>query len=277
MPNQIASKINPRVIVSPRNIKLIVEYLGSGYCGWQTQNKPLALRRVDKTVSIQEALENTLHKILQEKVKITGSGRTDSGVHAVAQVANFRTKSHLSLSNIGKAMNSLLPKDIAVRGVCEVNPDFHSRFSAKSKLYRYIILNNPTRSVFLKDTSFFFPYRLNINLMKKESKCLIGRHDFKSFCACGSSAKNTVRTIRRVSVKKTSNPLSHISYPLIIIDIEADGFLYNMVRNIVGTLIEVGRGKFPPGSLKKILFAKNRKLAGPTASAKGLFLMRVFY
>ncbi len=277
MSNQIASKIHSHTSVLPRNIKLSIEYLGSDYCGWQIQNQKPIRGKISKSASIQENLENILSRILQEKIKVIGSGRTDAGVHAVSQVANFKTRSHMSLSGMQKALNGLLPKDIAVGSICEVASDFHSRFAAKSKIYSYVILNSPVRSVFLKDISLFLPYRLNVGLMQKESRCLLGRHDFKSFCASGSSVKDTIRTIKRISISKRAYPLFNISGPLIIVEIEADGFLYNMVRNIVGTLIEVGMEKLPAGSLRKILTAKDRKLAGPTAPAKGLFLTRVAY
>ena len=254
---------------SGRNLKLEIEYDGTNYCGWQIQgrskNKP----------SIQETLEKTLRKILQEKIRLIASGRTDAGVHAEAQVANFKTKANIALDKLQKALNGLLPNDITVSKVGEVKLDFHSRFAAKSKLYRYTILNQPYPSAFLEDKVYFYPYPLDIQLMRQEARCLLGRHNFKSFCASGSSAKDTIRTIKRISIKKLTYGFK--SAPLIVIDIEADGFLYNMARNIVGTLIEIGRGKFSKGSCKRILLSKDRKLAGPTAPACGLCLLKVKY
>ena len=265
-----------------RNIKLTIEYDGTNYAGWQIQNSRQASVFNRQRKTIQEVIEKTLQKILQGKIRLIASGRTDAGVHAQAQVANFKTNSKILLGKLQKALNALLPEDIAITKDVEVSPDFHARFAVKSKIYRYTILNRRWRSALLKDKVYFYPYPLNINLMRKASRCLLGRHDFKSFCASGSDTKNTVRTIKRLTVRKLPCQLSAVScqpkdFSLIVIDIEANGFLYNMVRNIVGTLIEVGRGKFQKGTVKKILLAKNRKLAGPTAPAKGLLLVRVKY
>jgi len=261
-----------------RNIKLIIEYDGTNYAGWQIQKSPQSIVHSPQTKTIQETIEKVLEKILQEKVKVTGSGRTDSGVHALAQTANFRTSSPLPVSKIQKALNSLLPKDISIKEAEEADKDFHSRYSAKSKTYRYFILNSETKSAFLNKYVWHIPYRLNVSLMRKEADTLSGRHDFKSFCASGSSVKTTVRTIKKISVKEALSPqLSALSSPAIIIEIEANGFLYNMVRNIVGTLVEIGRGRFKERDLKKILLARNRKQAGPTAPAQGLFLAEVKY
>lgn len=261
-----------------RNIKLIIEYDGTNYAGWQIQKSPQSIVHSPQKRTIQETIEKTLQTIIQEKVRVIGSGRTDSGVHALAQTANFRTNSPLSVLKIQKALNSLLPKDVSIKKITEADENFHSRYSAKSKTYRYFILNSETKSVFLRNYAWHIPYRFNVRLMRKEAKVLLGRHDFKSFCASGSSAKTTVRTIKKIVVKKAvSFQLSALSSPAIIIEIEANGFLYNMVRNIVGTLIEIGRGRFPEGSLKKILLAKNRKQAGPTAPAQALFLAEVKY
>lgn len=245
-----------------RNLKLIIEYEGTNYCGWQKQ-------RNSKKKSIQQVLEDTLQKILNEKIKIIGSGRTDSGVHALSQVANFKTNSKIPLTKLKKALNTLLPEDIVIKRIKEVPLDFHSRFDVKSKLYRYIILNRAYRSVFLRKRAYFYPYPLDINLMRKEAKVLLGRHDFKAFQASDKKEKSSIRTIKKLVIKKKKD--------LITIDIEADGFLYNMVRNIVGTLIEIGRGRFVKGDLKKILLSRDRKQAGFTAPAMGLYLVKVKY
>lgn len=271
-----------------RNIKLSIEYEGTNYSGWQIQNnyQSPVTRRQSKT--IQETIEKTLQRILQEKVKVIGSGRTDSGVHALAQVANFKTNSPLPLSKIQKALNSLLPEDVSIKDIRKVKEDFHSRYSAKSKTYRYFIKNSEIRSVFLNKYAWHIPYPLNLKLMRKEAKTLLGKHDFKSFCANGSSAKTTVRTVKALSIKTSNHMLSAIprtklplghgeTTKLIVINIESDGFLYTMVRAIVGTLIEIGRGRLKERGLKKILLAKNRKQAGPTAPAQGLFLVEVKY
>jgi tRNA pseudouridine38-40 synthase len=253
-----------------RNLKLTVEYDGTNYCGWQIQGRC-------PSKSIQETIERVLRKILQEKIHLIASGRTDAGVHAQAQVANFKTKSNISLEKLQRALNGLLPGGISISKIEEVPFDFHSRFAAKSKVYRYSILNRKFPSALLRNRVYFYPYPLDIKLMHQEARCLLGRHDFKSFCASGSGTKSTIRTIRNISIRIKRYTLYTIRHTLIIIDIEADGFLYNMARNIVGTLMEIGRGRFPKGSLKEILNSKDRKLAGPTVPACGLCLLKVNY
>ena len=168
-----------------------------------------------------------------------------------------------------KALNGLLPDDISITRIEEVPLDFHSRFAAQSKVYRYTILNRSWPSVFLRNTSYFYSHPLDIKLMQKESRVILGRHNFKSFQTQGNIERDALRAIKEIKITKDKD--------LIRIDIEADGFLYNMARSIVGTLIEIGRGKFPGGSLKKILRARDRKLAGPTARACGLCLLQVKY
>ncbi len=258
-----------------RNIKLTIEYDGSQYSGWQiqrSQNFPVAGR---KKRTIQEVIEKTLQRILQDKIRLIASGRTDAGVHALAQIANFKTKSNISLKNLQYALNGLLPEDITISKTGEKDLGFHSRFAAKSKVYRYLILNQRYPSALLRNRVYFYPYHLDFKLMRQESACLEGRHDFKSFCASGGKPKDTLRSIKRITIAKVSYPFKICR--LIAIDIEADGFLYNMVRNIVGTLIHIGSGKSKPPALKKILEAKDRRKAGPTAPAKGLYLMEVKY
>lgn len=268
---------------SGRNIKLEIEYDGTNYCGWQTQKSHHVTRSPRyHSKTIQEAIEKTLRKILQEDIKLIASGRTDAGVHAQAQVANFLTKRNIALEKLQRALNGNLPEDIVIKKVEEVALDFHSRFNARAKVYRYTILNWRYPSALLGKRVYFYPYPLDIDLMRQGSRYLLGRHDFRAFCASGSSVKDTVRTIKHISIKQLPYNLPPITYnlkerPLIIIDIEADGFLYNMVRSIVGTLIELGRGKLPKGRLRKILSSRDRKLAGPTVPACGLCLMRVKY
>jgi len=253
-----------------RNLKIKIEYKGTNYCGWQTQknNRNTRLQTLQRK-SIQEIIEEILQKILQEKVKLISSGRTDAGVHALGQVANFKTTSNIIPKRLQKSLNDLLPEDIVVSSVEEVGGDFHSRFNAKSKVYRYTILNRNYPSVFLKDTVYFYPYPLDIRLMRKESRVLIGRHDFKSFQASGKKEIDTIRTIKKIKILKNKD--------LIFVDIEGNGFLHNMVRSIVGTLLEIGRGRLRRGSLKKILLSRDRKAAGPTLPARGLCLVKVNY
>ena len=255
------------------NLKLEIEYNGQRYCGWQTQRKTKNCPRHSRTV--QETLEGAIKKITREKVVLSASGRTDSGVHACAQVANFKTRSLIPPDKMLKALNAFLPDDIVVKKVRIVSDDFHSQFSSKSKIYRYFILNRPFNSALLKGKVYFFPYPLDITVMRREAGCLAGRHDFKSFCASGSAVKDTFRTIKKIQIKKFRNFLDNSG--VLCIEIEADGFLYNMVRNIAGTLLEIGRRKRKQGELKRILFGRNRCLAGPTAPAEGLFLCRVKY
>jgi tRNA pseudouridine38-40 synthase len=246
-----------------RNLKLEIEYAGTGYCGWQTQT------RNKRKKSIQQVLEKTLRKILQEKIQLIASGRTDAGVHALAQVANFKTKSNIAPEKLQRALNGLLPEDITITRIKKVNLDFHSRFSAKSKVYRYSILNRSYPSALLRNAVYYYPYPLDIKLMRKETGVLLGKHNFTSFQASDKIERDPVRTIKSIKITKAQDK--------IYIDIEADGFLYNMVRNIVGTLLEIGRARLSRGSLKQILLAKDRRLAGPTAPAKGLCLIRVKY
>lgn len=255
-----------------RNLKLTIEYDGTNYCGWQIQAGTQSNKR--QTHTIQEVIEKALQRILQEKVRLIGSGRTDAGVHALAQVANFKTRSSVSTRKLQQALNSLLPQDLVIKKIEEVALGFHSRFKARAKVYRYTILNRPYRSALFKDKVYFYPFPLNAALMRREARCLLGRHDFRSFCASGSNAKSTIRTIKEISIKKMGCSSENNFF---VIEIEADGFLYNMVRNIVGTLLEIGRGKLPGGSLKKIMCAKDRRSAGPTAPACGLCLLEVKY
>jgi len=249
------------------NLKLQIEYDGTNYCGWQIQKPPNS--RLSTPDSIQETIEKTLQQILQEKVKLIASGRTDAGVHALAQIANFQTKSAIPLKKLQLALNGLLPEDIVITGITKVNPGFHSRFWAKSKIYRYLILNRPYPSALLRKQVYFYPYPLKAKLMQKEAKALIGKHDFRAFQGADKKERSAVRVIKKIRIAKFKD--------MIYIDIEANGFLKNMVRAIVGTLIEIGRGRFSAGSTKKILFSKNRRFSGPTAPAKGLTLMKVRY
>lgn len=250
-----------------KNIKLTIEYDGTNYKGWQIQQKRPEEIGTEKT--IQGVIERVLGGILQEEIRLIGSGRTDAGVHALGQVASFKTKSKMPMAVMQRALNALLPKDIVIVDIEEANPDFNARFDARSKTYRYQILNRDYSSAFDRLYQYYVPYKLDIRLMQREVRPLVGRRDFKSFQAADNKERMSIRNIRRASIRKDG--------PVINIDIEANGFLYNMVRNIVGTLIEIGRGKFPPGSMRRILRAKDRAAAGPTAPAKGLSLVRVRY
>lgn len=250
------------------NIKLTIEYDGTNYCGWQKQKT-----RRKQNPSIQRILESCLKKILKHKVNLIASGRTDSGVHAIGQVANFKTTSKIATKIMMSALNGNLPQDIRILRVEGVPLEFHSRYSVRSKIYRYYLLNQSFKSPFFDSYSYWFKFSLDINLMKKAASYLTGRYDFKALCASGSSVEDTIRTIKKISISK----LKIFNCNMICIEIESDGFLYNMVRNIIGTLIEVGRGRFSPKHIKKIIKSRNRSLAGPCVPAKGLFLVKVKY
>ena len=243
-----------------RNIKLTISYDGTRYKGWQLQKNGW---------TVQAEIEKAIKKVLGKQYRVHGASRTDSGVHAKAQVINFKTSSNIPVSKIPLALNSVLPEDVAVIKAEEVRIDFNPQFDAKSKHYRYYILNSNKRDPFSEKYLWRVPSKLNASLMNKEAKVLIGRHDFKSFQATDKRERSSVRKITRISVKKKKETIA--------IDVEADGFLYNMVRNITGTLVDIGRGYLPPGSMKKILKAKDRTKAGPTAPPQGLFLMEVKY
>jgi len=244
------------------NIRLEIEYDGTNYCGWQVQSRA-------KKKSIQEVIEQALQEILRKKIKVIASGRTDAGVHARAQTANFKADCSIPPERLQLALNSILPPDIAISKVEEVSPDFHSRFSAKSKLYRYTILNRGHPSALSRDFIHSVWEPLDLKRMRQEAKSLLGKHDFSAFCASAGKKKNPVKEIRSLKITKKGD--------FIYIDIEANSFLYNMVRNIAGTLIEAGRGKLKKGALAKILASKDRKQAGATAPAKGLCLLGAKY
>jgi len=254
-----------------RNIRLTIEYDGSGYCGWQTQKKIKGHPR--KKISIQEIIESCLKKILKHKVKLIASGRTDSGVHALGQIANFRTSSKISPDKIRLVLNGNLPRKIRIRDAQYVPLKFHSRYDPLSKVYRYYILNQDYKPPFLENYCYWVKFPLNVKLMQRAAVYLLGKHDFKGFCATGSSIEDTRRTIKRITVRK----LGIFSCNLICVEIEADGFLYNMVRTIAGTLIDIGRQRFAPQYVKRIVAAKDRSLAGPCVPARGLFLAEVKY
>jgi len=251
------------------NFKLEIEYDGTRYHGWQVQNRTKAKGGYQPRNTIQYALEQVLKKVLQEDIKLIVAGRTDSGVHALSQVANFKSSSTMPPLRMRWALNCLLPEDIKVTRVSRVSQEFNSRFCAKSKLYRYSILNRKYSSPLLASRVYFFHHPLDIALMRREAKVLLGRHNFKSFQAVEARYRNPVRTIKSIKISRDND--------LVRIDIEADSFLYNMVRNISGTLLEIGRGRFPAGSMKKIMGSGDRRLAGPALPAKGLCLVRVKY
>lgn len=243
-----------------RNIKIQIEYDGSNYSGWQTQKN-------DKTV--QETLSHAIGEALQEKVTIHGAGRTDAGVHALGQVAHFKTGSSIPTDRIVHAINYYLPHDIVVKSATDVPETFHAQYSTKSKVYQYTVLNDWTRSAIHRNFCYVYGYALDVEKMARAAKMLTGAHDFTSFTTKAIEEKNRVRTVQRLDIRKEGKYL--------YFTIEANGFLYNMVRTIVGTLLEVGRGKIDAEAIKDVLNKKNRIFAGPTAPARGLCLMEIKY
>ncbi len=246
-----------------RNFKIIVEYDGKEFSGWQTQAPGFR--------TVQAHLEEKLERIFKQKVHVQASGRTDSGVHAIGQVGHFKVDTKIDAPLIFKALNSFLDRDVSIISVEEVSTDFHAQRDVKTKTYRYTILNRAAPSALWRDRAYFFPDKLNLVSMRKAASILRGTHDFKSFQSASqrSHIKNTIRTINSLTITKEGD-LIHIS-------IASDGFLYKMVRNIVGALIDVGRGSLTPGDVLKLLKAKDRKLASPTAPSWGLCLMSVRY
>ena len=239
---------------------MIVEYNGTDYHGWQRQNN---------AVTVQQVLEETIGVITQEQIKVIGAGRTDAGVHAINQAANFKTGSKIEETGLLKGVNSLLPKDIVVKHLVEVEEGFHARYNARSKVYLYQVHNRPVRSVIYRDYAWFIREPLALDRMRVALLLLRGTHDFSSFSAAGS-VTNRVRTVMDVDVKVTECGMVRIY-------IEADGFLRYMVRNIVGTLVDVGKGKLTPAEFMGLIEEKNRRWAGVTAPPHGLFLMEVKY
>jgi tRNA pseudouridine38-40 synthase len=243
-----------------RTIRLVIGYQGTRYEGWQSQRK-------DRTV--QELLEKALARILKEKTNLHGSSRTDSGVHALGLVAHFKTHSLLPDMTLKKAINYYLPPDVLVRSAKTVAPEFHARYLAKGKLYRYDIWNSPTRPLFEAPFVLWHPSPLDVGRMRRAARVLIGKHDFSAFKDQGDEKTTYVRTLRRFTIRKKG--------PLVRIEVIGDGFLRHMVRILVGTLLEVGRKKLSPEDVSAILRSKDRSQAGPTAKPHGLTLVKVFY
>ena len=244
-----------------RNIKLLIEYDGTSYLGWQVQ---------PKGPTIQGILEEKLGLLTGEKIQLFGSGRTDSGVHAICQVAHFKTGSSMDTHRMQRALNSLLPPDIMIQKMEEVEESFHARRHSKSKVYEYRILNRNLRSVFHRGYVWHIPQKLDFKEMEKATQYLIGELDFSSFRSVGSPTRTTVRKVTRAEWKRGRSGLVRF-------EIEANGFLKQMVRAIIGTLVEVGKGRMNAVEFRRILESKERSKAGPTAPAHGLFLKEVKY
>jgi len=245
-----------------RNIKLILEYDGTGYHGWQSQLG-------SGMPTIQDTLEQALSALTHETIKTYSSGRTDAGVHALGHVANFKTECNIPSEAWAPALNHWLPNDIRVLISEEVPDDFHARFSALGKFYNYRILNRRAPSALYRKYSWHVNLRLNLKNMRQAAASFTGKHDFSAFRGSGCTAKTPVRTISAVVIKKAGD--------FVEIGIEADAFLQHMARNIAGTLVEVGLGRFDPAEVKRMLKSRDRTTAGRTAPAQGLYLVKVYY
>jgi len=243
-----------------RNILLTIEYDGTGYFGWQKQpNKK----------TIQGTIEEAIKKLTGESVNLVGSGRTDRGVHALNQKANFKTNSRIPTEKFPLALNSVLPADISIKDAVEVSLDFSARYSAKQKTYKYLIYNKKNRPALLRNYAYYYPYQLDVDAMQRACEYFIGEYDFKSFCSADSEAKTTIRHIYNAYLTSENE--------CIAIYITANGFLYNMARIIAGTILDVGAGKLKPMDIPLIIESKDRTRAGKTLPPWGLYLVDVVY
>ena len=243
-----------------KRVKLIVAYDGTNYSGWQIQ---------PNGVTIEQKLNEALSALLGESIKVTGASRTDAGVHSLGNVCIFDTATRMPAEKISYAVNQRLPEDIVVQDSCEVVPDFHPRFSKSKKTYEYRILNRKFRMPTRRLDTYFYHYELDVSAMQRAAAYLVGEHDFKSFASVKMQSETSVRTIYSCDVDKSGD--------IITIRVKGNGFLYNMVRIIAGTLIRVGAGEISPDQIPDILAAKDRSAAGPTAPAHGLTMIGLEY
>lgn len=243
-----------------KNYLFKIMYDGSNYHGWQVQNN---------AVTVQEKIQDAIEKILSVRENIVGCSRTDSGVHANMFCFNMRTEKEIDTLKILRSLNAVLPQDISVFSCEEVDIDFHARYNCKSKQYKYLIWNEKNRNPFYLNKALHYPNEIDVELLNREAKAFLGTHDFSAFCAADSSVEDKIRTIKSIGFERNGN--------LIEFSIEADGFLYNMVRIIVGTLLDVNSGKIQQGKIIEIIESKDRTLAGKTADACGLYLDKVNY
>lgn len=243
-----------------KNIMIEIEYDGTNYSGWQVQ---------PNARTVQGEIMKVLKKLTGKDITINGSGRTDAGVHAYGQVATFNMESNIPIDRLPLALNSNLPKDISIVNAKEMPKGFHARYNAIGKRYIYKIYRNRYRSAILRNYSYHMYSKLDYEKMQQAAKLLLGTHDFRGFMSSGSSVEDTVRTIHKLDIINNDSSL--------YIHIEGNGFLYNMVRIITGTLLEIGSGKIPVDQINKILEIKDRSLSGHTAPPQGLFLDKVFY
>ena len=242
-------------------VKLVVAYDGTDYCGWQVQ---------PNGITVEEVLNRELSRLLKEEITVTGASRTDSGVHSLGNVAVFDTDTRMPAEKISYAINQRLPEDIVVQDSCEVPEDFHPRFAASQKTYEYKILNRKFPMPTLRRDTLFYCHPLDEWRMRQGAQFLVGTHDFTSFSSVKAQTNTFVRTVYELTVERTEDDIIHIR-------ITGNGFLYNMVRIIAGTLLLVGAGKLEPEDVGRILAAKDRGAAGPTAPAHGLTMIGITY
>ena len=243
-----------------KNIKLIIEFDGSNFCGWQRQPEGR---------TVQKVIETAIFKVTGENIMINGSSRTDAGVHARDMVANFFTESTIPGDKFREAINTRLPEDVSIIKSEEVDKDFHARYSSKGKTYSYTIVNRYERLSLGHQYLYHYRYKLDVDEMRKACKYFMGNHDFRAFMSLGSSIKTTTRNIKELYIEQNKDKIK--------IFITADGFLYNMVRIIVGTLIKVGNGKLKAEEIESIIIEGNRKRSGICVPPNGLILEKVFY
>lgn len=241
-----------------RRLKCTIQYDGTGYAGYQVQPNGL---------TIQEVIETTLARMHKHPVKVIGSGRTDARVHAYGQVIHFDTELSIPPENVVKALNTLLPADVRVRSCEEVEPTFEARYDVVGKEYRYFVRRE--ENAFRRNLSVHIPYPLDLERIRQGMAHLVGTHDFSSFCVAKTETDNRVRTIYEAELMPVGDEL--------VFRFQGSGFLYNQIRIMVGTLLDVGRGRFAPEDIKKMLLAKDRNVAGVTAPPHGLYLWEVFY
>lgn len=242
------------------NYLLTLMFDGSGYHGWQVQ---------ENAVTVQGALQDAIERILGVRENVTGCSRTDSGVHANMFCCNMRTEKQLDEISFKRSLNAVLPDDIAVTDCRAAPEEFHARYDCVSKEYKYLIFNKDYKNPFYKDRALYYPYKIDAELLNSEAQSFLGTHDFSAFCAAASDVEDKTRTVKSVSFKRNGDFCE--------LYIEADGFLYNMVRIIVGTLLDINSGKIEQGKISEIINSKDRQQAGVTAKACGLYLNRVNY
>lgn len=243
-----------------RNLLLTISFDGTAYHGWQVQ---------ENAVTVQQTLQDAFEKICSSRDNVVGCSRTDSGVHANMYCCNIRTENPIACDRLVTALNAVMPRDIAALSCREVDFDFHARYDCKSKEYIYKIWNSPNKSPFLYNYSLHYKYPLDEKFLSEQAKDFIGTHDFSSFCAAGSSVEDTVRTVMNATVEREGD--------MVIFRVEADGFLYNMVRIMTGTLLDIAKKKIPADSIPQIIESGSRFAAGYTAPARGLYLNNINY